>query len=501
MVAYTDNYQSQVGSPVMVTWSAGYPVPFNTEQQSVNSTNGPAFSVLGQYWDNEFEGDYMPRAPGPPNFNSPTGPTDINWSWQNSAGTSYAKQASWKYGDPCNCWTYTSLGDQSAYDQTGLTDGTQYGTQIADCNSYGCSSWSGATNATTQVPAPSNLAGSAPDQSDVSVSWQNHATYATSLWANWWQYGYSSQWTAVQMGSTGTTSWTQSGLHPGTKYSYYTQACTAVTCSPWSNQIDVMTPLPAPSNLVLTGLSDTAASFSWQNNATNITSDTTIYLGWWQYNYSSQWTYVQVANTTTSSVQSILAGTHYAWQVVVCTPAYGCSSPTNMVDVQSPMPAPSPYVSGYTSSSVTLGWGNPASTTTGFYVERSYDGGPWSAEIWVGNVTSWTDTGLSAGTWYYVVSTCSSYVCSPWSNTVSQTIGGGAAPAMSPAAAGGGPAAPPARPTTRPTPPAAVKAKPEQPPPTPQPPVKARQDQQPAPRKELPITPVQYPAPPPPAAP
>ncbi|MGI8553986.1 MAG: hypothetical protein ACR2PL_24850 [Dehalococcoidia bacterium] len=66
--------------------------------------------------------------------------TTMPWSWRAPPTVdkdpipTYYNVASWQYGGPCNCWNYASLGNQLAWAQTGLTNGTHYALEVAACN-------------------------------------------------------------------------------------------------------------------------------------------------------------------------------------------------------------------------------------------------------------------------------------------------------------------------------------------------------------------------------
>ncbi|MGI8550658.1 MAG: hypothetical protein ACR2PL_07695 [Dehalococcoidia bacterium] len=308
-----------------------------------------------------------------------------------------------------------------------------------------------ASSTPSQIPAPTNVIDTG--DTDTALTWQwNNPGNQTSVQTASWAYGLSNNW---QYGTLGNVNqWQQTSLYNGTHYTLEVSACNGSGCSPWSSMAspDGTTQLAFPSGLTATH-DQNDAYLSWQNHTTNPPPNASLYAQWWQYGYSSQWTPVQMGNTGVQSWThaNLSAGTKYSYQTYVCTPAFGCSDSTSL-DVQTQMPPPSPYVSSATASSITTAWANPASTTTGYYIARSYNYGAYSAWTPIGNVTSSTDTGLSPGTWSYVVSVCSQSVCSGPSSPASWTIpGGGAspAPASGPAATSTAPPLP-----ARPVPPA-----------------------------------------------
>jgi titin len=76
-------------------------------------------------------------------------------------------------------------------------------------------------------------------------------------------------------------------------------------------------------------------------------------------------------------------------------------------------------------AAVSLHWKDNSSNETGFTIERSTDGSSWGAVITVGvGVTSYTDTGRTAGQlYYYRVKAINANGSSTYSNTSTATSG------------------------------------------------------------------------------
>jgi chitodextrinase len=214
--------------------------------------------------------------------------------------------------------------------------------------------------------------------------------------------------TGSTIATTTTTSFTHSGLVPGTTHNYRVSAFDAVpNHSPWTDPpVSVTTPVPdsdAPS--VPTGLVGTAVSASQIGLSWNPSTDNVGVTGYYVYNADTGGT-VKIVNTNSFSHTGLTAGTTYNYRVSSFDAA-GNNSPWTdpPVSVTTPVPdsaAPS-VPTGLTGKAVSqarirLSW--TASTdnvgVTGYLV---YDADTGST-IATTTTTSFTHSGLVAGTTY-----------------------------------------------------------------------------------------------------
>jgi len=179
----------------------------------------------------------------------------------------------------------------------------------------------------------------------------------------------------------------------------------------------------APTGLTATLSSGTNVNLSWVDNSSNETNFKIYY----RLSGSSTW---NLANTLGVN---ILAATHnpgtgsYEFHVVACNGS-NCSGMSNVANVttggsgsETAPAAPTNLAATVSGNNVTLTWTDNSSNEAGFKI---YRGPTWTDIGNVGaNVTTFTDSGRSAGTYtYHINAFGSSNIYSSVSNDVSATI-------------------------------------------------------------------------------
>jgi len=158
----------------------------------------------------------------------------------------------------------------------------------------------------------------------------------------------------------------------------------------------------APTNLKATGVSSSSIKVTWTDSSANET-------GFTVWRWDSQWVKIGTvsANTTSYTDTGLKAGTSYFYQVGAYNSAgttYAASyvNGTTTASVASAPVAPTNLkATGVSSSSIKVTWTDSSANETGFTVWR------WDNSQWVkigtvsANTTSYTDTGLKAGTTYF----------------------------------------------------------------------------------------------------
>lgn len=160
-------------------------------------------------------------------------------------------------------------------------------------------------------------------------------------------------------------------------------------------------PPAAPSTLLATPFSSTRVDLAWVDNSGNETG--------FQIERSTDGAnFSQIgtvgANTTSYSDTTASGGAAYSYRVRA-TNAYGQSAYSNVSSATTPQsgPAAPSTLAGKAAAKtqINLTWRDNANNESGFYVERSSNGGSWSRIATLGaNSTSYAATGLTANTSY-----------------------------------------------------------------------------------------------------
>ena len=314
----------------------------------------------------------------------------------------------------------------TSFNDTGLTASTTYAivcapwTQLAISAPTRISSLSRPRRLRTrQAPtAPTGLTATAASATQINLAW----TAATD---NVGVTGYrvercqgASCTTFAQIAAPTTTSFNDTGLSASTSYSYRVRTVDAAgNLGAYSNIASVTTPAAADTQAPTapTGLTATAASATQINLAWTAATDNVGVTGYRveRCQGTGCTTFVQIAASTTTSFSDtgLAAATIYRYQVRATDTAGNVSTNSSIVTATtqsvpdtSPPNAPSGlFAIAASSSEITLAW--TASTdnvgVTGYRVERC-QGASCSTFVQIAapTITSFNNTGLSAGTSY-----------------------------------------------------------------------------------------------------
>lgn len=360
-----------------------------------------------------------PPPPPPPSapawINVPGSSTDgnVTVSWAAVTGVaSYVQQQQFNGG----AWTQVYSGGATSKAINGLANGS-YVYRAQACNSGGCGAFATSSTLTVNVPQPPPVPGSisvpaSSSTGNVSISW-SPSSGATSYVLQ--QQFNDGGWTKAYSGPA--TSANPTGLASGA-YVYRVEACNVVGCSGWrvSGTLTVaLIPAPPAAINVPSSSYSPAIPVSWSasTNATNYVLQESVNGGGWGVAWSG--------NATSTTVTVPDSGT-YRFQVAACA-AGGCSGFTlsgNVAVTLVPSSAPNLTApSSSTTGTFTLTW-TPVAGATRYQLNQNVGGVltvPFNA-----NGTSWTSSGLSAGTYYYQVFACNAAGCGPGSNIPSVTV-------------------------------------------------------------------------------
>ena len=181
----------------------------------------------------------------------------------------------------------------------------------------------------------------------------------------------------------------------------------------------------APQNLQAT-VSNFQVSLSWSppgNNGGSAITNYNIYRG---TSSGSEFLFAQIGNLTSYIDTAVTKGQVYYYKVEAINSAGGESSQSNEASVtipSTPPSAPQNFAAGGENTQVVLEWSTPnngGSAITNYNIYKSTTSGTETLLTTVGNVNSYTDTGLTNGqTYYYKVSAVNSLGESPQSNEAS----------------------------------------------------------------------------------
>ncbi len=352
--------------------------------------------------------------------------TQINLAWTDNASneTGFAIERS------PDGTTFAPLATVAAnvttYQNTGLTASTTYHYRVRATNAAGPSAWSNVANAQTTgtVPAaPTSLTATAVSSTQINLAWTDNASNETGFAIERSPDG--TTFAPLATVAANVTTYQNTGLTASTTYHYRVRATNAAGPSAWSNVANAQTAgtvVGAPTNLTATAVSSSRINLAWTDNATNETG--------FAIERSPDGTTFTALATVGANVASyantgLTAGTRYYYRVRA-TSAAGPSAWSNVANAQTAdtVPVAPSNLTGtaVSSSQIDLRWTDKSNNETSFVIERSTNGILFSALATVGaNVTTYSNTGLTAFTrYYYRVRATNAVGNSGWSNVANE---------------------------------------------------------------------------------
>ncbi len=328
------------------------------------------------------------------------------------------------------------------YVDTTVASGTVYTYRVAAVSAAGTSAFSNTADATVPVAVPATPTSltrtlqAGPAGPQVSLTWTDNATTETSFVVQRSTAGgaFTQIATPGPRADTGSVTYVDTTVVPGTAYRYRVAAANAGGTSPFtaaSTSLTVPAVPAAPSSLAAplqAGQAGPQVSLTWTDNATTETAFVV-------QRSTNAGGFVQIAapgaRSSTGSVTyvdtTVVAGNAYSYRVAAAN-ASGTSAFSNTVSVTLPAQpdAPSPLTAtnganSGTSRSVGLTWTDASSNETGFTVQRAtnatFTSGLNTASVAAG-VTTLTQTGLTRNRqyWYRIRAINGPVISSVWVN-------------------------------------------------------------------------------------
>jgi len=326
-------------------------------------------------------------------------PTSLSITWNASSGASSYQL----FRDSSSTGSFTTKvydGSATSYANTGLTTGTAYYYEVQATNSAGSSALSSAVSGTPlAVPAtPTGLSVSIASSTSLAVSWNASASAATyQVFRDTSSTGSFS--TKVYDGSL--TSYTNTSLTAGTTYYYEVQATNSAGSSALSTAVlGIPNAIPAkPTGLAVSIDSPTSLSITLYTasgaSSYQLFRDTTASGSFPTKNFD--------ASATSYTDTGLSAGTTYYYKVQATNSAGSSALSSAVAGIPNAMPATPTglAVAIATSTSLSITWNSSASAATYQVFRDTSSTGSYSTKVYDGSLTSYTNTGLTAGSIYY----------------------------------------------------------------------------------------------------
>ncbi len=283
----------------------------------------------------------------------------------------------------------TDLYATLVYHSKNLVANTEYFYKVSAYSDAGQSALSSVASDTTIVVAPSNLTDSIVSASQIDVSWDT-VPGATSYKIS--RALFSDKY-YTEIGDTTATTYHSTELAAATRYIYKVKAHNGNGDSEESDTISATTRVLAPATVSATATSSSQIDIAW--------SEVEGATGYRIHQLQSDGTYSEIGDTSDAPYYStgLTANTVYSYKVLAYS-ASGESVFSSVVSDTTIFLAPANFTDSVVSESrIDLKWEAVAGATS-YYLSYSTDGTHYS-DTAVGDVTSYSDTGLTAYTVYH----------------------------------------------------------------------------------------------------
>jgi hypothetical protein len=292
--------------------------------------------------------------------------------------------------------------DVESYSDTTCSPGVTYYYRVkADDGPY-----SNKPSATTfSIAAPSGLNATAFSSTQIDLTWTDNTTTETQFKVERSLDG-STGWTQIGTNSANDTTYSDTGLTPGTTYYYRVRAFDGSINSAYSGTANAATPanLTAPSSVVATAQSGgTQINLTWTDNSTGedgfrIERSLDGSTGWTEITATA-------ANATSYNDTGLSPLTQYYYRIRaydgLTNGSYSTSAnATTLFHLLAPT---SVIANPVSNTAIDVSWTDTSTGETGHKVERSLNGTTGWTEIGTpaAGVNTYSDTGLAGDTTYY----------------------------------------------------------------------------------------------------
>jgi predicted phage tail protein len=354
--------------------------------------------------------------PGAPTLNSATsgnGSVTLAWSAPGSNGgaaiTGYKVYRGTTSGGET---LVATLGNVTSYTDSGLSNGGTYYYQVTAVNSVGEGARSNERSATpATVPGAPTLNSATSGNGSVTLGWSAPGSNGGEAVSGYDVYRGGSSGSETLVATLGNvTSYTDSGLSNGGTYYYQVTAVNSVGEGARSNERSA-TPTTVPGAPTLNSAAPGSGSvaLAWSAPGSNGGAAVTGYDVYRGTAAGGETLLTTLGNVTSWTDSGVVSGATYYYKLSALN-SVGEGSKSNEMNATPSAPATvpgAPTLNSATSGngSVTLGWSAPGSNggaaVSGYDVYRGGSSGSETLVATLGNVTSWTDSGVVNGATYY----------------------------------------------------------------------------------------------------
>ncbi|MFN3648483.1 MAG: fibronectin type III domain-containing protein [Armatimonadota bacterium] len=302
----------------------------------------------------------------------------------------------------------TTAANVERFRDTGLTPGVRYTYRVRAVGLRATSAYSNEASVETASgppSAPDQLQAEAVSSTSISLTWRDTSANESGFRIE--RKTGNGSFTQVATVDANVTSYLDTGLSPGTRYTYRVRAVNAAGSSAFSNEASATTssaPPPAPDRLAARALSSRRVELTWRDRSTN---EESFEVERRLENGTFQRVAVLPPNTTRYEDQGLEPETVYFYRVRAVN-AGGPSAYTDEVRVETLSPPPPPAAPEGLAAApqgffqINLQWLDRSTNEEQFEIERRTAGGAFARVATVpANTTTFADTMLQPGTLYF----------------------------------------------------------------------------------------------------